>query len=123
MKPGMKNGVVIHLLPLNEIIKENTASSNIKAGFVLMSGEVKTREGEDTDEAECEVTFSVEDVTSGNIKIILCHPESLLSAKGAAILTQLIRQELLTCVVPDEFHKTLHWGQEDEEQGAFRAGF
>ncbi len=53
MKPGMKNGVVIHLLPLNEIVKEKTANSNIKAGFVLMSGKTKTREGEDTDEAEC----------------------------------------------------------------------
>jgi hypothetical protein len=125
----MKNGVVIHLLPLTEIVKEKTASSNIKAGFILMSGETKTMEGEDSDEAECEVTFSIEDVTSGNIEIIFCHPESLLSEKGAAILTQLIRQDLLICVVPDEFHKSLHWGQEDEdlpkeskEQGAFRAG-
>jgi hypothetical protein len=123
MKPRMTNGVVIHLLPLNAIVREKMAGSNLKAGYILMSGESKTRE-EDTDETECEVTFSVEDVASGNIEIIFCHPESLLSDKGAAILTQLIRQQLLICVVPDEYHKTLHWGQEDDkkEEGAFRSG-
>jgi hypothetical protein len=37
--------------------------------------------------------------------------------------------DLLICVVPDEFHKTLHWGQEADkeakgkkEEGAFRSG-
>jgi hypothetical protein len=129
MKPGMSNGVVIHLLPLNTIVREKMAGSRLKAGYILMSGETKTRE-EDSDETECEVTFSVEDVTSGNIEIIFCHPESLLSQKGGAILTQLIRRELLICVVPDEYHKTLHWGQEADkeevkgkkEEGAFRSG-
>ena len=41
MKPGRKNGVVIHLLPLNELVKDKTADSNIKAGYILMNGEAR----------------------------------------------------------------------------------
>jgi hypothetical protein len=120
MKTGMNNGVIIHLLPLNELVKDKMSSSNIKAGFILMSGEMKTRDSDGNDMQECEVTFTMEDVTKGDIKIIFCHPESLLSERGAAILTQLIRKNLLICVVPDEYHKTLHWGlkaDEDETKG------
>jgi hypothetical protein len=124
MKTGMENGVIIHLLPLNELVKDKMNSCDLKAGFILMSGEMKTKDGEGTDIKDFEVTFTMEDVTRGDIKIIFCHPESLLSEKGAAILTQLIRQDLLICVVPDEYHKTLHWGlkaDEDEANGEGRA--
>ena len=57
MKPGMSNGVVIHLLPLNTIVREKMAHSSLKAGYILMSGETKTRE-EETDETECSVVTS-----------------------------------------------------------------
>ena len=118
-KPNKGKGVLLHLLPLNELILEKTAKSELRAGYILMGGEAKMQ-GEDAEPGEerreCDVSFSLGDIEQGDINIIFAHPESLSSAKGSKILTHLLRNQLLLGVICDEFHKFLHWSVSEEEE-------
>jgi superfamily II DNA helicase RecQ len=118
-RPSKEKGVVLHLLPLNELILEKTAKSELRAGSILMGGEAKMQSGDaepGEEKRECDVSFSLEDIERGDIKIIFAHPESLSSAKGSKFLTYLLRNQLLLGVICDEFHKFLHWSVSEEEE-------
>ena len=94
-QPNKGKGVLLHLLPLNELIKEKTNKSELRAGYILIGGQAKMQsepgegEGEGEEKRECDVNFSLGDIEQGNINIIFAHPESLSSAKGSKILEAL----------------------------------
>ena len=114
MRSRNKQGVVLHLLPLNSIINEkrdNSDGSHQKTGSIMMTG--KSTVSEDG----CEVNFDETDITNGDLHVIVAHPESMYSEKGSAVLRHLIRNNLLLAVVSDEMHKTIHWsGMMDKVQ-------
>ena len=109
LKRGIHRGVVLHLLPLNEIIKEKSQNALLKTGSIMMSGKSTVIVDKEDGEQECESDFDETDIESGDIQVIVAHAESFFSQKGAQILKCLIRKNLLLAVVCDEFHKVVHW--------------
>ena len=117
------NGVVLHLVPYNSIIKDKVTNPWLPTGYIMMGGATGGEEGvnegraaEDRDEGDMVTSnFTVQDLQEGKLCVIVCHPESLLSKKGDEILKYLLRNDLLLSVMVDEFHKVIYWGCTEEE--------
>ncbi len=117
---------MLYIVPLNTLMKMQTAAIKdfIGVGYITVGGEAKTaaaagdssedesvEEGDETEkeEMDADVSFGVEDLKYGGIKLIICHAESLHTKSGGAILEYLSTNGLILSIIIDEAHKFLHW--------------
>jgi superfamily II DNA/RNA helicase len=65
-QPNKGKGVLLHLLPLNELIKEKTTKSELRAGYILIGGQARMQSepGEGEGEESASVTSTSASGTS-----------------------------------------------------------
>ena len=81
LKKGNNKGVVLHILLLNEIIKEKSMNALLKTGSISMSGK-STVLASEVEKKECEIDFDETDIERGDIKVIVVHAKSFSVKKG-----------------------------------------
>ena len=115
--PG-KDNIVLVICPLNSIIEDQLATLqayNIKAevlNFNLQSTCNKDLELFPDNEAgpEEQVDFCLpRNILNGELKILFCHPEALLSADGRDLLKSQEYQNRVVAWVVDEVHCVQFW--------------
>ena len=75
-KKGIENGIGICVEPLNNILSEKTFSNkNSSEAYLTMTGE-------DLKKGDAVLSAGVEDIVSGDVRVLYGHPESFLSPKG-----------------------------------------
>ena len=117
---GVTTGVILYILPLNTLLKlqTSTMAKYTSVGYLTITGKAKkVSEGEegwssDSDQERsdnAESTFSIEDLKKGNIKMIVCPPESIHTEEGKKIFSFLFKNNLILATIIDEVQKFIHW--------------
>ena len=117
---GVSTGVLLYILPLNTLLKlqTSTMAKYTSVGYLTITGKSKkVPEGEedwssDTEQDEddsAESTFSIDDLKNGNIKIVVCPPESIHTEEGKKIFSFLFKKNLILATIVDEVQKFIHW--------------
>ena len=65
---------------------------------------------------ELDACGSEVEMLAGNVKIIYCHPESLLTLRGRKIVKALVSSKQLLLVTHDEIQLTFKWGKSIREE-------
>ena len=102
-----KRGVAIVTQPLTSIMNEKMANKICDVAVLSMSGNLRTKSGEENSDLSC----NVDDLLEGRFPVLLGHPESFDTPLGQHILRELQRREMLLLVCVDEFHQggDGHW--------------
>ena len=106
----VEKGVGLGSQPLSALMEEKVKTSMIPTGLISMKGELK----HSSDDGVTTTSRPIEKFKNGEIKCILGHPESWLSATAKDILTSLQSQGRIIFTFVDEFQMNLsnHWGAE-----------
>ena len=85
-------------------------------GYITFSGKPVVLKREGDNQAELDPCRSEAEMLAGNISIIYCHPESLLTAKGRQIVKSLVSSNKLLLISHDEIQLTFKWGRSIREE-------
>ena len=106
-------GVIICCVPLNSIIMDKVKTGG---GYLTFSGKPVVLKGEGDQQVELDPCQSEAEMLAGNISIIYCHPESLLTAKGRKIIKSLMSSKMLLLVTHDEIQLYFKWARSIREE-------
>ena len=111
-------GVIICYVPLNSIIMDKVKTGDGSRGYITFSGKPVVLTGQGDQQVElgpwpCE---SEAEILAGNVKIIYCHPESLLTPKGRQIVKALVSSKKLLLVTHNEMQLYFKWGRSIREE-------
>ena len=103
-------GVGLVNQPLSALMEEKLKNPVIKTGLITMKGDLKISDNSE----EAVLTEPEEHFLTGDIGLILGHPESWITNTAKNIIEALRREELIIFSCVDEFQMNLstHWGKD-----------
>ena len=111
-----QSGVIICCVPLNSIIMDKVKTGTDSRGYISFSGKPVVLKGEGDQQVELDPCKSEAEILAGNVKIVYCHPESLLTPKGRNIVKALVSSKKLLLVTHDEIQLYFKWGRSIREE-------
>ena len=111
-----QSGVIICCVPLNSIIMDKVKTGDGSRGYITFSGKPVVLKGEGDQEMELDPRESEAEMLAGSVKIIYCHPESLLTSSGRKIVKALVSSNQLLLFAHDEVHLSFKWGRSIREE-------
>ena len=108
---GVENGVGLGCQPLSSLMEEKLKNPPISTGFISMCGDLKYSSEYDDSSS---TSRPIDHFKDGEIKCILGHPESFISASAKEILAHLQSQGKIVFSFVDECQMNLsnHWGED-----------
>ena len=106
---GVQDGVGLGCQPLSALMEEKLRDPPIPTGFISMSGDLKN-----SCDQNSSISKPMDSFKNGDVKCILGHPESFLSATAKEILNHLQQTGKIVFTIIDECHMNLsnHWGED-----------
>jgi hypothetical protein len=91
-------------------MEEKLKKPPVKTGLITMSGDIKVS----SSESDASLSEPLSDCKSGEVTMLLGHPESWLTSTAEDILECLRNKELVIGTFLDEFQMNLenHWGSD-----------
>ena len=103
-------GVGLGTMPLSALMEEKLKGPLVKTGLITMSGDIKAS----IQENDAFLSDPVAQFKTGDITIVLGHPESWLTSTAKEITDSLNQEGLIVGTFLDEFQMNLsnHWGSD-----------